>query len=157
MRNVVNKFFNENYSEMGDFELGVLSISSKVTTSIINKVVSEINKKVTENQNKVSVIRKESEQLYATAVANTNIIMNNALNEGKIMIQNASAKGFELEQESQRIGLCLLEEKLNLSKLNLIHYSWLKDIKNILGVESKERLLSDFKKDFLRDLLISKK
>lgn len=157
MKNVVDKFFKENYSEMGGFELGVLSISSKVTNSIINKVVSEINKNITENKNKASVIRKESEQLYASAVADTNVIMNNALNEGKVMVQNASAKGFELEQESQRIGLSLLEQKLNLSKNNLIHYSWLRDIKNILGSDSKEKLLSDFKKNFLRDLIISKK
>lgn len=152
MKNIVESFFNDNYVSFIGFQLKEITVSKVVEDKVIDTVVKQITNSITEFESRIEVINKESEQLYASAQAEVDVLITQSENDGKVIVQNATAIGFKTEQEAEIEGLMKINE-IGLTIDNLIKFKWLVDIDNIK--DGNQTRITGFKTDLLKRLIMT--
>lgn len=152
MKNIVESFFDDNYVSFIGFQLKEITVSKVVEDKVIDTVVKQITNSITEFESRIEVINKESEQLYASAQAEVDVLITQSENDGKVIIQNATATGFKIEQEAEIEGLMKINE-IELTIDNLIKFKWLVDIDNIK--DGNQTRITGFNTDLLKRLIMT--
>lgn len=152
MKNIVESFFDDNYVSFIGFQLKEITVSKVVEDKVIDTVVKQITNSITEFESRIEVINKESEQLYASAQAEVDVLITQSENDGKVIIQNATATGFKIEQEAEIKGLMKINE-IELTIDNLIKFKWLVDIDNIK--DGNQTRITGFNTDLLKRLIMT--
>lgn len=132
-----------------------IGLSTVFQNSVIEKVSTSINNVKTQNLQNATITRKESELILQQAQAKINVILSEAENIGRVLIQEAKTEGFINVQNATIKGLEYIKEKLELNEEQLLKYSWLRDLNNVIK-DKTARIVAGFSDSDLKDLISAK-
>lgn len=120
-----------------------IGLSSIFQNSVIEKVTTSIRNIQTTNEQKATLIRKESDLILNKAESEINILLSSIENQGKIIVQESKTEKYLKIQNATITSLNEIKKELSLSSRNLMRYNWLRDLNNIIS-DRKVKLLSGF-------------